>query len=469
MAKKKNGHYWAIEFCGERVRVCRFRAEEDDVEIKRCVMLPVEDFHLSKYAESAGIEWEPDDPVLCAVPRSEVLLKPFVIPKSGDADVRNVALLKLEQSVSDLNPETTLWGFMEQPDPENPRRVQVLAGTISRAYIGDLQEKHFAGGFLPALVECGALSAVRAHLAEREEPVGCELLVDGAPDGLSIFMLQKGVIELAHFVPSGRPTRMALTEIRRVILTRSGEGEAVERVVCLGGKAAEEIAGSLRESLSIPVIEQLEGTIGGTPADSEVLPEDWGHHWHRVAGLVEYARTEKPRAINFVGAQKRRRLPKVEIPGVEGMRTSVLVLSLVALLVAGFLVHRAVAARHDALVNRVIAMGRKATADLEVQTETLERLKRFRAEQYSLKSVLFELHERVPDGVTLDSLSMNADGTFSITGRGKNLNDGQEVAARLNESEFFESADTISNRKDGKQFIFKTNFKLTARGKRARS
>lgn len=466
--KKRNGTCWAVEFDGDRVRLCGFTVQDERAFVKHCEVVPAEEFKFHEMCGDSSGQNGGEVKILCAVPRSEVFLKPFAFPRTEGVDIRRIAALKLEQSVADLDPSTTLWGMSEERLPGESRKVRVLAATIARRYVDEMLDAHFADE-RPGLVECGALAAARAHLAGRAEPAACELLVDCSADGLSVFVLRHGVVDVAHFVPADRPLRIALSQIRRVILALSGDASdsPIEAVTCMGGGQAKELAAALQPTLDIPVRDRIE-SVPGIVDGGAGLPPDWTQNWHRVIGLILSVTGDRFSPINLLAVKKPRRHVSLAIPGIEGIRTSVLVVTLLALVVGAFVVKRFISNRREVLMSKVIAVGREVTSDLESQEKAVQRLKAYKARRFSLFRVLAELHELAPPGITLDNLTINPDGSMSVTARGKKLSEGQEFASKLNESEFFESAETPSQRRDGKQAVFKTTFKLTSLARRAK-
>jgi hypothetical protein len=461
MAAAKNGQHWAIEFAGDTVRLCRFRVAGERVAVEECATYTADDF------SSEQVGGRSDASILCAVPRSEVLLKPFVLPRGGGVDMSKVAGLKLEQSVAGADFDTMLWGCVEEKPPGGDERSHVLAAAISQEFVNGLLERHFPDSQRPAVVECSALSAVRAHVADRDAPAACEILIDCAHDGLSVFVLRGGTIDSTHLLSAGQPLEAAVNEIQRLILfLRGRRGSApVEAVTCLGGERAQQLAKALRALIDIPVGDAIERTPAWLEG-SEVLPADWASAWHRIQGLIELARSEDAATINFLAKAAPRRATRSLVPALDQLGTPALALVLVALLVASVLGQRALAQRRDALMTRVINRGRALGTELERREQSLAILKRYDKERYSLVEVFAELYECVPKTIKLNNLTMLPDGKFSVTGYCKKLPEPQEFAHHLNESEIFHQATTTSERVEGKKVTFKTTFSLRQKPKR---
>jgi len=463
----RNGNYYAVEFAGETVRLCRFRVAGERVAVGECETRPADGFDFSRIRGGGERSRPGGVRVLCAVPRSEVFLKPFTLPRSDGMDIGKVAALKLEQSVAGLDSGETLWGYTETPVENGAKRTAVLAAAISRSYVEGLLERHFPDSERPEVVECGALAAVRAHLAVRARPVRCEVVADCASDGLSLFVLKGGVIESAHFVPADQPLSEAVNEIFRLVLFMRSkrEGAEVERVVCLGGPEAGDLVAALRERLEIPVADRIEQA----PAwieNAGALPDGWEREWHRVIGLIELARRGGTEAINFVAGERPSVAARPLLPALEQVGTPVLAVAFAALLAVGFFTQRAFSHRRERLMSQVIERGRTIGADLQRSEKVLAILKRYRTERFSLAKVFFELAKLAPPGVTLSSLTLNPDGSVSVTGRCKRYTDGQEFARKLNESGFFTSAVTSSLRRERSGIVFKTTFSLTPTARR---
>jgi len=123
--------------------------------------------------------------------------------------------------------------------------------------------------------------------------------------------------------------------------------------------------------------------------------------------------------------------------------------------------------RRESLITRVIERGRQVGADLKRNEQALTILKRYRNERFSSTRLLVEMAEFAPTGITLDTLTINPDGSMLVTGGCKKFAEGQEFARKLNESDLFESAQTMSLRRERDKIIFKTTFNLTAKARRA--
>jgi len=465
--KKRNGNYWAVEFAGEQVRLCHFRLRGEQVVMQHCETRPVAGFDFGRFRQESSVDGSGDAEILCAVPRSEVFLKPFVVPRSDDLDLFQAAALKLEQSVGELDSTKTLWGYLAGGTADGHRKMQVLAAAVPRAFVEDLLSRHFTDSDRPAVLECAALAALRAHLAFQPQAVGCELVVDCASDGFSLFVVKAGDIESAHFVPSDRPLDAVVTEIRRLILLHGGKRDSVpvERVTCLGGEVAIQLAAQLQVALGIPVATQL----GQAPVwieNSEVLPAEWTRDWHRIMGLVALARPGTQAAINFLASEAPRRRPRGLLSGLTQLRTSLLAVTLVALLVAAFFAHRGLTKRREDGMRTVVQKGRQISADLQRLEQGLIILKRYNTERFSLTDLLFEIAEIAPEGITLDTLTLNADGSLAITGRCQSLSQGQEFARKIDESQLFIKAEAPSLRREREAIMFKMTFSLSPKAKR---
>jgi hypothetical protein len=396
-----------------------------------------------------------------------VLIHPFKIPRSRDVDLRRVASLKVEQSVGDLDAGKTLWGFVEHKSADTNARMNILAAAVSREYIDDVLGRHFGDADRPVLVECAALAALRAHLALRSSVLGGEIVIDCAPDVISIFVLRNGAIESAHVVPANRPFDAVVNEIRRlmIFLQSKRRGASVEAVTCLGGAVAERLAAQLGRMFTVPVA----ACLAQPPAwiePTDALPEDWTREWHRVIGLIELVRDADQTGINFLaGAARQRRLEPL-LPALEKIRTAALAMALAGLLVGAVLIQRVTAERRETLVTRVIERGRDVAPELQRNQQVLSILRQYNAERYALSEVLFAFAESTPNGIVFDSLTMNPDGTISVVGTCKRYIDGQEFARQLNESDLFTLAQTVSLRREKDKVVFKTTFRLTPTARR---
>lgn len=464
---KRNGSYWAVEFTGDQVRLCCFRALGPRVVVEACETRPAEAFDFAGFCQEHKAHGSSEAVILCAVPRSEVLLKPFTLPRSGGVDLRKVTALKLEQSVSGLDPKSTLWGYMEDGAESAARHTHVLAAAISRGYVDTLMGRHFANGEHPALVECAALSAVRAHQSLSAERLRCELVVDCAPDGFSIFVLKEGVVDSAHLVPAGRPIEAVVAEIRRLILFLRGkrDGTPVEAVSCLG-ESAGPLAAALQEHVDLPVACGLVRPPQWID-NVQSLPEDWERDWHRVIGLIELVRSDDAAAINFLGEVGPGRAARAMLPALERFRTSLLAGALAVMLACAVFGQRMLSHRRETLKARIVNLAGKVTADLQRQEQARTTLNRYRSERLAMSHLFFELAELAPSGITLSTLTINPDGRVDVTGRCRRMAEADEFARKLNESSLFTAAETPSRRRERDRFVFKIAFKLTPASRRA--
>jgi len=459
--KKRNGRYWAVELAGEQVRLCRFHVEGEQVVVDECETRPAADFDFERFRQEKAAERSRDARILLAVPRSEVLLKPFVAPRGEQVDLSKITALKLEQALGALDPATTLWGYTEDGTADGGKRARVMAAAISRSYVEDLLARLFKEGDRPAVVECGALAAVRAHRALQPQPLHCEVVVDCAPDGMSLFVIQEGVIESAHFIPGNRPLEAAVNEIRRLIVFLRGKREStiVEAVTCLGGETAEGLAAELRRELEIPIASRLEPSCW--IASSEALPADWNCQWHRVIGMMQAARNGRYEAINFLALEAPRGRVSPFQPLLEQLGTPFLAVGLVGLMAATFFVNHWLGDRRDGIMDRVIGRSRQITADLQRSEKALLILKKYSTERFSLTKILVEIADIAPPRITLDTLTLNADGSLAITGRCRSYSEGQEFMRKLNASDLFTKAEAPSLRKERDSITFKMTFSLS--------
>jgi len=467
MGRKRSGNYWAVEFAGEQVRLCHFRLRGKQVAVHHCETRPVAEFDFGRFRQENPANGSSDAEILCAVPRSEVFLKPFTVPRSEETDFRQMTALKLEQSVGELDPARTLWGYFTGGTPDGKKRIRVLAAAVPRAFIEELLSRHFTNSERPTIVECAALAAVRAHLAFQPQTVHCELVVDCASDGFSFFVLRESEIESVHFVPSDRPLETVVAEIRRLILLHGGKRESapIESATCLGGQAAEQLVAALQTTMDIPVVSRL----GRTPSwveNAENLPADWDREWHRVAGLMALARTGIQAAINFLAAEAPERRALSVMSLFEQLRSPILVMTLVALLGATFLGHRALSKRRVAKMTEIVQKGRQISADLQRHEQALAILKRYSGERFSLTNLLVEIAQIAPTGITLDTLTLNADNSLALTGRCQSYGEVQTFATKLNQSQLFTKAEVPSRRRERDGVTFKMTFSLTPKAKK---
>ena len=461
IGKKRNGNYWAVEFAGEEVRLCCFNVHDEQVEVLQCETRPMAEFDFTRFSHENATAKPGDTHVLCAVPRSEVLLKPFIVPRGEGADLHRITALKLEQSLGGLDTNTTLWGFMENGASADGKRAHVLAAAIPRSYVEGLISQHFTNSERPAIVECGALAAVRAHLALRPEPAHSEVVVDCAPEGLSLFVLQGGMVESAHFVPGNRPLETAISEIRRLVLFLRGKQDSatIGSVTCLGGETAERMAAELSHSLDIPVTCQLASRPSWI-SNAEALPADWDREWHRIVGLIQMVRAGAASAINFLATEAPRLRVNPLVAAVGHLRTPFLALTLAVMLGGTFFAHRALTGRREALMGDVIKRGHEITGNLQRNEQALTILRRYGAERFALTKILFEIANIAPEGVTLDTLTLSADGSMAITGRCQSYGQGQEFTRKLNASDLFYKAEAPSLRRERDGITFKMTFAL---------
>jgi Tfp pilus assembly protein PilN len=466
--KKRNGHYWAVEFAGEQVRLCQFSLHGEQVAVEQCETRPAAGFDFKRFRQESGTNGSVEAVILCAVPRSEVFLKPFVVPRSEEMDLHEVTSLKLEQAIGNLDLATTFWGYLEGGAQDGKKRSQILAAAVSRAYVERILSQHFADSDQPAVMECAALAAVRAYLELRPQATHCELLVDCAADGISVFVVKDGEIESAHFVPSDCSPETAINEIQRLIVLHRGKREQapIEAITCLGGEMSDHLATAFRQgSLGLPVVNRL-GRAPQWITNAEALPADWDRDWHRVVGLIALTRTNAQAAINFLAAQAPRRRARAFLPTLAQLGTPVLALTLVALLGATFLGQRALAKRREVKMTAVVEKGRQISADLQHREQALAILKRYGTERFSLTRLLIELNDVAPPGIVLDTLTLNADGSLTITGRCKSYSEGQEFTRKLNASQSFIKAEAPSLRKEREGIIFKMTFSLSPKVKK---
>jgi len=468
IGKKRNGNYWAVEFAGEEVRLCRFNVQGEQVEVLQCEKRPMAEFDFTRFSHENATTRPGEAQILCAVPRSEVLLKPFIIPRGEGADLRRITALKLEQSLGGLDVNTTLWGFMENGAADDNKRAHVLAAAIPRSYVEGLISQHFTNSERPAMVECGALAAVRAHVAQRPEPAHSEVVVDCAPEGLSLFVLKGAMVESAHFVPGNRSLEAAINEIRRLVLFLRGKQDsvAIGAVTCLGGETAERLAAELRRALDIPVTCQL-GSRPSWISNPDVLPADWDSDWHRIVGLMQMVRAGVASAINFLATEAPRARVNPLAAVVGHFKTPFLALTLAVLLGATVLAQRTMSGKRGALMGEVIKRGREITGNLQHNEQALTILKRYGAERFALTKIMFEVATIAPEGVTLDTLTLNADGTMAITGRCQSYGQGQEFTRKLNTSDLFHKAEAPSLRRERDGITFKMTFALSPKARKA--
>ncbi|MBM3334825.1 PilN domain-containing protein [Candidatus Sumerlaeota bacterium] len=455
--------YWAVEFTGEQVRLCCFRAHGSHVEIKQCQTRPVEGFDFAEFRAESGVDRSGDAEILCAVPRSEVLLKPFVVPRSDKIDLHRVASLKLEQLLAGLDWGATLWGYAEDGQDADGKHTRVVAATVSRSYVEGLIGQYFGNAEQPVFVECAALAALRAYRACRTETARCELVADCAPEGASVFLLIGGTVESAHFIPAHRSLEVAVNEICRLALPVHGKRDEVpvEVVTCLGGEMAERLADELRNTLTVPIHVGLERPASWI-ADPSALPREWNVEWHRIAGLIEVALAGGDRAINFVASAAPRQRTGLVRTVVGQVRATALIFSFVGLVAASFFVHRAIAEHRENVMDQVIERGQGITADLFHKEQALKILTAYRDHRYELTKILFSLAlELAPQGVTLDSLTLNSDGSIGIMGRCRSYAEGQEFVRKLNDSKLFTKAQLPTQRRDRDFVTFKLQCSLT--------
>ncbi|MCX8036842.1 MAG: PilN domain-containing protein [Candidatus Sumerlaeia bacterium] len=465
--KKRNGRYWAVELGSDPVRLCRFRVQDEKVTVEEWQTQPAAEFDFGRFCREKT-DRRRGETILCTVPRSEVLLKPFVGPRGDQVDIRKITALKLEQALGELDENKTLWGYVEDGTTDEGKRTHVMAAAISREYVQSLLERHFPNGERPTYVECGALAGLRAHLALRPHPLACEIVADCAADGTSLFVIMDGIIESAHFVPGNRPVEAVGNEIRRLILYLRGRRESiqVESVVCLGGEAAKELADDLRRTLDIPVVNRLERAAEWV-ANADALPPDWAESWHRVVGLIRAALSGTGEAINFLAMEAPRRGAQPLLPALAKIQTPVLILLMIGLLLATVFVQRAANHQREAIMDKVIQRARLISADLQHSEQSLAILRRFAADKFPMTRLLVEIAEIAPQGVTLDTLSLNPDGSLSLTGRCKTYTDVQEFTRKVTASDFFVRADAPSSRKDREGVTFKMTFALNPKYKKA--
>lgn len=467
-SKKQSGQYWAVEFAGDQVRLCGFEVEGERVAVHRCESRPAADFDFAHFRDENGWDRSGSARILCAVPRSEVLLKPFDTVRSEQIDLEKVTALKLEQSLGGLDANATMWGFIENGVTEDGKRAHVLAAAIPRPYVEGLIQKHFPNAGRPQTLECGALSAVRAHVANRQQAPRCELVVDCAPDGFSLFVLHEGVIESAHFIPGNRTFESVAMEIRRLVAfgTTKRDSVPVESVTCLGGDVAQRLSDDLRGAFDIPITARL-GTVPQWIQNTDMLPADWVTDWHRVVGLMAIAQAHQPAAINFLAAEAPRRQVHPLVAAVTQLRTPVLAVLLVGLVAGVFLMHGVMARRRDTIMDLVIERGQQITTDLQRNEQALSILKKYGIERFSLMKILTEIAEVAPQGVTLDSLTLNPDGSLTLQGRCQGMSEGQEFVRKLNASPTFVKAEAPSLRKDQRGIAFKMTCSLEPRIRKA--
>jgi Tfp pilus assembly protein PilN len=459
--KRRSGQYWAVEFSGDEVRLCRFSVQGEQVAVEQCQTRAAADFDFKRFREEIGANGAGDADILCALPRHEVFLKPFSVPRSEGIDLGQMTALKLEQSFGNLDLATTFWGYLEGGAADGKKRIQILAGAVSRSYVEQILAQHFGDSQRPAVMECSALAAIRAHLALQATPVCCELVVDCAPDGFSVFVVKDGEVESTHFVPSNHTLDIAVNEIRRLVVLHRGKREqtAIESVCCLGGEVAAQLAAALRTSLGIPVAHGL-GPAPAWIANAAALPSGWDREWHRVVGLMALTRASAPAAINFLASVAPRRQAKTLLPALTQMRAPVLVATLVLLLAATVFARRTLVQRREDKMSVIIEKGHQISTDLQHSEQALAILKRYNTERFSLTKLMIEIADLAPPGIMLDTLALNADGSLAITGRCQNYVEGQEFIRKLNESKLFAKAEAPSLRKERDAITFKMTFAL---------
>jgi hypothetical protein len=508
--KKRDQQFWAIEFAGEQVRLCRFDVHGERVAVKLCETRPSRDFDFPAF-EAQAADDHGETRILCTVPRNEVMIKPFVVPRGEGIDLRKVTALKLEQSIANLESGATLWGLVDMGAPEE-KRAHVLTAAVSREYIDGLVGTHFTNEERPATIECAALAALRAHQAGEKTPLACELFIDCAPDGISVFLLKGGLVDSTHFIAASRTLEEAFGEIRRLVLfMRRGEAQSgrsgpggpgglsglsgqsgssglsglpqthtastastastsspFQAITCLGGSSADQLALMLREALGLPVADRLEGARRHIDRNDS-LPADWETSWHRIVGLIELAREGGPaRAINFVAFEGPKRKTRTRVPGLERISTTALAIVFVGLLAATFFVNRSFNRTREGLMQKVIVKSNAISGELQRNEQTLARLKRYQAEKYSVAAIIFKLAEVAPGNITLDQLALLPKGPSNLMGRCPQFSEGQELARKMNESNLFAQAATSSLRKERDRVVFKTTFVLTAEARRSK-
>jgi Tfp pilus assembly protein PilN len=150
------------------------------------------------------------------------------------------------------------------------------------------------------------------------------------------------------------------------------------------------------------------------------------------------------------------------------VRTPLLVVTLAALLVATFRVHGVLAHRREATMEKVIQRGGQIAGDLQRNRQGLDILKKYSAERFSLMNILVEIANQAPDGVTLDTLTLSADGTMALTGRCRSYVEAQEFTRKMDDSELFGKASAPSLRRDPQQgIIFKMTLALSPKARKA--